>query len=180
MNAAEDIRDRIITEARSWMNTPFAHQQRVKGVGVDCVNFLAEVALATGALPDAKFERNYRKRETGEKLVELICDYCCLVFNAPGPAYDPAKLRRADVLALCDEALREPNRPRHLILVTDFQKYLKGIHASARGVKEHRLDLRFTRRIHSVWRLPAVVEADGESPWMFSGRVLFDLKPEDV
>jgi hypothetical protein len=28
-----------------------------------------------------------------------------------------------------------------------------GIHASEHGVREHRLDNNFKRRIHSVWRL---------------------------
>lgn len=174
MNTADEIRDAVIKEARTWLNTPFAHQQRIKGVGVDCANFLAELARASEILPDVEFERTYRQRESGEAMTELLSSYCYLIFDPPG--IDLRRIRRADVLALCDEELREPNRPRHLIFVTALEKYLKGIHASARGVREHRLSLAFTRRIHSVWRLPMIVEADGESAWAFGTKVLFDLR----
>jgi hypothetical protein len=38
-----DLRTRIVEEARSWIGTPFVHEQRVKGRGVDCATILAEV-----------------------------------------------------------------------------------------------------------------------------------------
>lgn len=40
------IRQTIIAEARSWIGTPFRHQGRRKGQGVDCLGLLAGVAAA--------------------------------------------------------------------------------------------------------------------------------------
>lgn len=45
MNITED---KIIEIARSWLNTPWHHNQKQKGLGVDCVNFLASVAIESG------------------------------------------------------------------------------------------------------------------------------------
>lgn len=174
MTSADDIRDAVIAEARTWLNTPFGHQQAVKGLMVDCTNFIAETALASAVMNDVGFVKDYRRRETGEKMVELLCGYCYMVFEPRKT--DLERVRRADVLALCDEGLQQPNRLRHLILVTQIERYLKGIHASGHGVREHRLDLKFQRRVHSVWRLPKLVEADGDSAWAFGTKVLFDLR----
>lgn len=41
-------RDQIVAEARTWIDTPFHHQGRLKGVGVDCVGVIVEVAHALG------------------------------------------------------------------------------------------------------------------------------------
>lgn len=38
----------IITEARTWIGTPFHHQGRVKGAGVDCIGLVIGVAHALG------------------------------------------------------------------------------------------------------------------------------------
>lgn len=41
----------IIAEAKTWLRTPFRHRQRVKGIGVDCALFIAEVYERTGCIP---------------------------------------------------------------------------------------------------------------------------------
>lgn len=38
----------LITIARSWLGTPWRHNQCVKGLGVDCVNFVWAVAKEAG------------------------------------------------------------------------------------------------------------------------------------
>jgi hypothetical protein len=38
----------IKSVARTWLGTPWQHNQKVKGLGVDCVNFLIEVAKESG------------------------------------------------------------------------------------------------------------------------------------
>lgn len=44
------MRDQIIAEARTWLKTPWHHQGRIKGVGVDCAYFLIEVYSAVGLI----------------------------------------------------------------------------------------------------------------------------------
>jgi cell wall-associated NlpC family hydrolase len=41
----------VVVEARSWLNTPWHHMARVKGHGVDCAMFLAEVYERAGLVP---------------------------------------------------------------------------------------------------------------------------------
>lgn len=41
----------VIHEAHRWLNTPYHHQGRVLGVGVDCATLLCEVYEAAGVIP---------------------------------------------------------------------------------------------------------------------------------
>lgn len=38
----------LLTEARSWLGTPWKHNHCVKGEGVDCVNFIAACGQSLG------------------------------------------------------------------------------------------------------------------------------------
>lgn len=38
----------VVTEARTWLGTPYHHHARIKGVGVDCAQLLCAVYEATG------------------------------------------------------------------------------------------------------------------------------------
>ena len=40
-------RDQVVAEAYTWLGTPYHHQARIKGVGVDCAMLLCEVFEAT-------------------------------------------------------------------------------------------------------------------------------------
>ncbi len=46
------MRHQIITEARSWLGTPYHHQGCVKGVGTDCAFLLIAVYHAVGLIPN--------------------------------------------------------------------------------------------------------------------------------
>lgn len=41
-------RQQVIDEARKWLGTPFHHQGRLLGVGVDCVGIVSETGRALG------------------------------------------------------------------------------------------------------------------------------------
>lgn len=49
MSAAD--RARVIAEAYTWLKTPYHHQGRIKGVGVDCAMLLCEVYEAVAVIP---------------------------------------------------------------------------------------------------------------------------------
>ena len=55
MSAMADLereqRVAVVAEARTWLRTPYHHAARLKGVGVDCAMFLAEVYAAVGLVP---------------------------------------------------------------------------------------------------------------------------------
>jgi hypothetical protein len=89
---------------------------------------------------------NYRRVEDGTKMLELLAHYLVQV--------DPATRERGDVLALCDENCREPDKPKHLVIVsavTSVTTYI--IDATANGVLRHRMDGRWEKRVHSCWRV---------------------------
>ena len=50
---SQAIRARIVSEALSWLGTPYAHRQRVKGVGVDCAQLPLAVYSAAGLIGEA-------------------------------------------------------------------------------------------------------------------------------
>ena len=51
---------KIIEAALSWVGTPYHHQQRLKGVGVDCAHLVAGVAIDAGLLsPDVILPMDY-------------------------------------------------------------------------------------------------------------------------
>lgn len=44
----------VVAEAESWLETPFHHEARVKGAGVDCGQLLIAVYSKFGFMPDLK------------------------------------------------------------------------------------------------------------------------------
>ena len=44
-------RSAVVAEALSWLRTPYAHRQRLKGVGVDCAQFPLAVYAACAVIP---------------------------------------------------------------------------------------------------------------------------------
>ena len=47
------VRDAVVAEASGWLGTPYAHRQRLKGVGVDCAQLPLAVYAACGLIADA-------------------------------------------------------------------------------------------------------------------------------
>jgi cell wall-associated NlpC family hydrolase len=52
-------RQNVVSEAITWLNTPYHHQANLKGVGVDCVMLMIEVYKACGLMTDAVDPRPY-------------------------------------------------------------------------------------------------------------------------
>ncbi|MGC1300937.1 MAG: NlpC/P60 family protein [Caulobacteraceae bacterium] len=47
----QDQRALVVAEARTWLATPYAHRQRLRGAGVDCAQLPLAVYEAAGVLP---------------------------------------------------------------------------------------------------------------------------------
>lgn len=45
------MKDQIIQAAKGWLGTPYHHQARVKGVGVDCAQLVAAIAEELKIIP---------------------------------------------------------------------------------------------------------------------------------
>lgn len=149
----------IVAEALSWEGTAFGHQQRTKGVMVDCANFVAAVSEATGATPDTDFERNYRKREDGQAMMKEILRYLKPVEHLNERAeVTLEQARLADVIVTHDE--KDKTKPRHMAFISQVvspaTRYFKMVHASEHGVVNHIINGHFKSLIHSIWRIPGL------------------------
>jgi cell wall-associated NlpC family hydrolase len=51
------IRDRIVTEARDWLGTPYQHQCGLKGVASDCVGYVVGVLQEIGIVAPNWWQR---------------------------------------------------------------------------------------------------------------------------
>ena len=47
----QEMRARIVAEARTWLKTPYHHMARIKGAGVDCLQILIGIYSAVGLCP---------------------------------------------------------------------------------------------------------------------------------
>lgn len=68
-------REQIVLKAREWLETPYHHHQKTKGVGVDCLGLVAGIALELGIAgayneesfkPFRGYSRNPNPRKMGE------------------------------------------------------------------------------------------------------------------
>jgi cell wall-associated NlpC family hydrolase len=128
----------IIAEARTWLGTPFHHQGRAKGAGVDCIGLVIGVAHALGL---SDFDTTHYGR-------------------IPSPLLMGAGLR-ANMLA-ADRA--EPGSvlwfafdrvPMHVGIVTDSG--LIHAYSVAGRVVETGLDPQWIARSRGAFRFPGVV-----------------------
>ena len=56
MTEPETLANRITSTALTWLNTPYHHEARIKGVGVDCGQFPAAVFESLGLIPPLDIE----------------------------------------------------------------------------------------------------------------------------
>ena len=139
----------IVTEARTWTGTRYQHQQRMKGVAVDCAGLVIGVARELGLVP-ATFDVNgYPRRPDGVSLV-AECDRWMYRITR-------AEMQPGDVIVL-----RFDTDPQHVGILADYRHGgLSIIHALSRGdgsgsVVEHRLDVTTLKRFVAAYRLPGV------------------------
>lgn len=135
----------IVAEARAWLGTPWQHQGRVKGAGVDCAGLVIEVARACGLA--AVCISGYSRFPSGAQ-IEQLCEQ------------HMRRLPSLDVAQAGDVVLMHVNQEsRHMGFLTDHPDGgLALLHAYAghRKVVEHRLDGWWSSRIVAAYVLPGV------------------------
>lgn len=81
-------RQRVLSEARSWVGTPYHHHARVKGGGVDCAMLLAEVFSRAGLVQPIAVEQyseQWHLHKNVEKFLAELMKHCRAV-EFPAPA----------------------------------------------------------------------------------------------
>lgn len=133
------------TTSDGWLGTPWMHFQRIKGHGVDCAWFVCEVAKEMGWIPTdtmlSWYPQDWAQHNAKSGILAELEKYCVQV--------DKTDMQIGDVLTyrygLCAS---------HVGFCYEGGK---GIHSHIRrGVAVFDLS-EIDRRLHSVWRLRAVM-----------------------
>lgn len=152
MTSEACMRAAIVATARTWLGTPWAHQARLRGIGVDCIGLVGEVGCAAGALAPELWREvserwsGYSRRPSGGALRETCAKHLVEV-----EVWDA---QPGDVLLMHFGA-----EPQHLAIVSAADRgSLSIIHAymRARRVVEHRVDATWAARIVAAYALPGV------------------------
>ena len=78
----------IIAEAQGWIGTPFHHQGRVKGAGVDCLMLLAEIyerAGIVGRVEPPFYVPDWHMHRDAERYLEGLLGYARAIEVPPQP-----------------------------------------------------------------------------------------------
>lgn len=91
----------VIQEALTWIGTPWRHQARVLGAGVDCGQILAAVFEKAGVLPHVDpgdYPRDFMLHADEERFLGLVELYARRIEGRPAPG-DIALFRYGKVLS---------------------------------------------------------------------------------
>jgi NlpC/P60 family putative phage cell wall peptidase len=83
-----DARAAIVAEAQTWLGTPFHHQGRVKGAGVDCAMLLAEIYHRCGLVPyvdPGYYPPDWHLHRDAERYLEKLMPYAHELAGPPAP-----------------------------------------------------------------------------------------------
>ncbi len=81
------MRQAVVGEALTWLGTPYHHQGRVKGAGVDCAFLLIKAYHACGLIPDLDprpYPRDWHLHRSEERYLNWVKEYAAPV-EAPQP-----------------------------------------------------------------------------------------------
>ena len=128
----------IVTVAREYLDTPFHHQGRVKGVGVDCIGLLVGVAKDLGwKIHDCPA---YSCRPDGITVVKELSQGLDKITASEATI--------GDILLFWIS--KKTRHPQHVAIKTDIG--MIHTYAGAERVIEHNLNDYWISRIHSCWR----------------------------
>lgn len=128
--------------AKACMKTPFKHQGRVAGVGLDCAGLYVHVCRELGL--DHEDAKGYPRNPYDKQLQSQLDAQPCLV------RIPISEMQEGDIL--CMRITREPQHIAFHAGIIDGLVYV--IHASSEhgGVVMHRLDELWKARIMRVYR----------------------------
>jgi len=132
----------VVAAARECLGTPFRHQGRRVGHGLDCAGVVVHVATCL-ALPVLDMRR-YGRNPSGAELESVIDRQACL------SRVDLAAWEDADVLLM-----RFDGDPQHLGIWTGST--LVHAYAQAGRCVEHSIDVQWRRRIVRAYQFVEVV-----------------------
>lgn len=82
-----ELRQRVVDEVITWLGTPFHHEARVKGAGVDCLMLLAEVYERAGVVEHVDpphYPPDWNWHHDIERYLEGLLRYAREIEGPPG------------------------------------------------------------------------------------------------
>lgn len=141
MNRPSITREAIVEAAREALGTPFHHEGRLVGVGIDCVGLLVHVARRLNVshvdVP------HYPRLAVDASLEEILA--------LSLERIDPAEARHGDVLCFW---LRKPTLPQHVAFRTPVG--MLHTYAKVGRVVEHEFSANWPKHVSTAWRYPGV------------------------
>lgn len=83
-------REKVIEEARTWLNTPYHSSAKLKGIGTDCGQFLIAVYEAAGVIikddcNPGSYSHEWHLHRSEEKYLNWVEKYCEKINGNPLP-----------------------------------------------------------------------------------------------
>ena len=138
----------VVACARTWLGTPFQHQQRSKGLAVDCAGLVIGVARELGLVEPEFDVTHYPRQPDGVSLLRWCEEY---MLRIEQPAMQPG-----DVVVVAFDT-----RPQHLGIVGNYRHGGLSMihayeHAMVHKVVEHRLMFSTSMQFCAAYRLHGV------------------------
>ena len=142
-----EMRRRVVTEAMSWIGTPYRHQASIRYVGADCLGVIRGVWRELCGPEPMKlpaYSDDWLDTRQSDHVADAISD----LFE-PGPAQVPCA---GQVLVF---GFGRKKRSKHLGILTSTGDMPRFVHAYTRfGVVETSLDPAWQRRVAGVFDFP--------------------------
>jgi hypothetical protein len=132
----------IANEARRWIGTPFRHQGRMRGAGVDCVGLVAGVGVAIGVGGLRDVPADYTRRGSYAAFMSHVCHYLDPLDEAADPpdgAVAAFWLRTQGHIGLI------AHRGKHAVLIHAYA------HRGVKAVVEVSLDIKWMARLIGLY-----------------------------
>ena len=133
--------ERVVAIARQYINTPYHHQARVPGVGIDCVGVLVCVAREIGVIGPTVDYTGYARNAKDDTLLQILDSH---LERLP----DPAHAQAGDVLVF-----QIGKWPHHVAIKTGADTLIHS-YAGVGRVVETQIGDEWKRRVIAAHRIP--------------------------
>jgi cell wall-associated NlpC family hydrolase len=143
----------VVIIARGWLETPYRHQKKLRGVGVDCIGLIWGVGLEAGVLTVPADEVRpflaYSRLPSPKRFMRALELFFRRVDGTPQPA---------DIAVMAWDL--EKKLPQHVGLLSDLDGRPGLIHSESRVGRcvEHGFVGEWPQRVTSWWRYPGIEE----------------------
>jgi cell wall-associated NlpC family hydrolase len=135
-------RNEFIDTAREFLGTPFHHQGRLPGVGLDCAGLVVCAARANGY--EVADVQGYASTPSQGLFMKALLEHC-----------NP--IAQADVLPGDLMMFAFKSEPQHIAIVSGINPVMMlHAYAAVRGVVEHHLDTTWQNRLCACYRLRGI------------------------